>query len=76
MSTKKKHDSNMGCRKIAHWLNNNGYITPRENEFKNTHVISILERKGIRDGRMLYWRNLKIEKFRLILLKTLIQFED
>jgi len=42
----------MGYRKISHWLNENGYKTPRGKRFFNTHVHSILKKKRIRDERM------------------------
>ena len=32
------HDEGMGYRKIAQWLNENGYQTPRGKKFFNTHV--------------------------------------
>ena len=43
----------MGYRKIAQWLNENGYTTPRGHEFKNTHVFSIFKKKKLRDKRLL-----------------------
>ena len=46
------HDSGMGYRKIACWLNEHGYTTPRGHEFKNTHVFSILKKKKVRDERL------------------------
>jgi hypothetical protein len=42
----------MGYRKIAQWLNENGYKTPRGKRFFNTHVFSILKKKRIRDERL------------------------
>jgi hypothetical protein len=45
------HDSGMGYRKIAYWLNEHGYTTLRGHEFKNTHVFSILQKKKVRDER-------------------------
>ncbi|MDA0787115.1 MAG: recombinase family protein, partial [Proteobacteria bacterium] len=30
------HDEGMGYRKIAQWLNENGYTTPRGKKFFNT----------------------------------------
>jgi len=49
---KELHDGGMGYRKISHWLNENGYKTPRGKRFFNTHVHSILKKKRIRDERM------------------------
>ena len=40
------HDSGMGYRKIARWLNENAYKTIRGHEFKNTHVFSVLKRRN------------------------------
>jgi len=45
------HDEGMGYRRIAQWLNENGYQTPRGKRFFNTHVFSILKKKRIRDER-------------------------
>ena len=42
----------MGYRKIAQWLNENGYKTPRGKKFFNTHVYSILKSKRLRDRRL------------------------
>jgi hypothetical protein len=42
----------MGYRKIAQWLNENGYQTLRGKRFFNTHVFSILKKKRIRDERL------------------------
>ena len=38
---KELHDSGLGYRRIAYWLNENQYKTPRGHEFKNNHVHSI-----------------------------------
>ena len=42
---KELHDGGMGYRRIAHWLNENNYQTPRGKIFKNNHVFSILFKK-------------------------------
>ena len=34
--------ADLGYKKIAYWLNQNQYKTPRGHEFKNNHVHSIL----------------------------------
>ena len=60
----------MGYRKIAQWLNENGYTTPRGHEFKNTHVFSILEKKKVRDERQNKRYELEIGKLSMILLNT------
>ena len=49
---KELHDSGLGYRKIAYWLNENQYKTPRGHEFKNTHVHSILKKRRIRNERI------------------------
>ena len=49
---KRLHDKGMGYRKIAHWLNANGYKTPRGKMFFNTHIFSILKKKRLRDERL------------------------
>ena len=46
------HDKGMGYRKIAYWLNDNGYKTPRGKKFFNTHVFSILKKKRLREERL------------------------
>ena len=45
-------DNGMGYRKIAVWLNENGYQTPRGKRFYGNHVFSILKRKRQRDERL------------------------
>ena len=42
----------MGYRKIAQWLREKGYKTPRGKRFFNTHVYSILKKKRLRDERL------------------------
>ena len=46
------HDSGLVYRRIAYWLNENQYKTPRGNEFKNNHVHSILKKRRIRNERI------------------------
>ena len=46
------HDGGMGYRKIAVWLNEKGYQTPRGKRFFNNHVFSILKKKRLRDERL------------------------
>ncbi len=46
------HNEGLGYRKIAVWLNENGYKTPRGKRFFNTHVFSILKKKRLRDERL------------------------
>jgi hypothetical protein len=38
--------------KIADWLNENDYPTPRGNKFRSPHVHSIVKKKKIRDVRL------------------------
>ena len=49
---KELHDSGLGYRRIACWLNDNQYKTPRGHEFKNNHVHSILKKRRIRNERI------------------------
>jgi len=49
---KELHDNGLGYRKIAYWLNENQYKTPRGHEFKNNHVYSILKKRRIRNERI------------------------
>ena len=49
---KNLYDEGLGYRKIACWLNENGYLTPRGKKFYNTHVFSILKKKRQRDERL------------------------
>ena len=49
---KELHDSGLGYRRIAYWLNDNGYKTPRGFEFKNNHVLSILKKRKLRMERI------------------------
>lgn len=42
----------LGYRKIAQILNKEGYKTPRNTVFKNTHVFSIYKKGNIRKERM------------------------
>ena len=49
---KELHDSGLGYRRIAYWLNEHGYKTPRGCEFKNTHVFSILKKRRLRVERI------------------------
>ena len=55
--TQNLHDEGLGYRKIAQWLNENEYQTPRGKKFFNTHVYSILKKKRLRDERL----NQKVE---------------
>ena len=46
------HDGGLGYRKIAQWLREKGYKTPRGKRFYGNHVYSILKRKQLRDTRL------------------------
>ena len=59
--------SGLGYRKIAYWLNDNGYNTPRGHSFKSGHVYSILKKRRLRDKK--YGQASKIE-IRDVRLKT------
>ena len=67
---KQKHESSIGYRRIAYWLNEHGYTTPRGHEFKNTHVFSILKKKKVRGERQNKRYELEIGKLSMILLDT------
>ena len=45
-------DEGLGYRKIAYWLRDKGYKTPRGKRFYGNHVYSILKRKQQRDTRL------------------------
>jgi len=62
---KTMHDSGIGYRRIAYWLNEHGYTTPRGHEFKNTHVFSILKKKLIRDTRLNKRYKFEIDNLRI-----------
>ena len=49
---KEFHDGGLGYRRIAYWLNENQYKTPRGHELKNNHVHSILKKRRIRNERI------------------------
>ena len=70
------HDSGMGCRRIAYWLNEHGYATPRGHEFKNTYVFSILKKKKLRDKRLNNINKFRIENMHLIMLETPMILEN
>ena len=70
------HDSGMGYRRIAYWLNEHGYTTPRGHEFKNTHVFSILKKKKLRDKRLNNINKFRIENMHLIMLETPMSLEN
>ena len=60
------HNEGMGYRKIARWLNERGYLTPRGKRFFNNHVFSILKKKRLRDERLnreveVEYRNFSLE---------------
>lgn len=66
----------MGYRKIAVWLNEHGYKTPRGHEFKNTHVFSILKKKHNRDKILKQIHKYEIENLRVLFLDTPIMLEN
>ena len=60
------HDEGLGYKRIAHWLNENGYQTLRGKKFYNNHVYSILKKKRLRDERLnreveVEYRNFSLE---------------
>ena len=48
---KELYEGGLGYRRIAYWLNDNGYKTPKGNEFKNNHVHSILKKRRLSNKR-------------------------
>ena len=70
------HDSGKGYCRIAYWLNEHGYNTPRGHEFKNTHVFSILKKKKLRDKRLNNINKSRIENMHLIMLETPMILEN
>ena len=48
---KELKNSGLGYRKIAYWLNDNEYKTPRGHSFKSGHVYSILKKRRLRDEK-------------------------
>ena len=61
------HDPGTGYRRIACWLNEHVYTTPRGHEFKNTYVFSILKKKKVRDERRNKRYELEMGKLSMIL---------
>jgi hypothetical protein len=49
---KELHDGRIGYRKIALWLNDNGYQTKRRKRFSHSSVYAILKRKRQRNERL------------------------
>ena len=72
---KTMHDSGIGYRRIAYWLNEHGYTTPRGHEFKNTHVFSILKKKKLRYKRLNIRHKFEIKNTSLIVLEIPIMLE-
>ena len=72
---KTMHDSGIGYRRIAYWLNEHGYTTLRGHEFKNTHVFSILKKKKLRDKRLNIRHKFEIKNTSLIVLEIPIMLE-
>ena len=70
---KELHDSGLGYRRIAYWLNDNGYKTPRGKKFRNTHAWSIVKKKRIREVRLSRSYEPKLTDFSLRFIdKTLL----
>jgi hypothetical protein len=49
---KEMRESGLGYRRIAYWLNDNGYKTPRHCSFLGAHVFSILKKRRLREERI------------------------
>ena len=49
---KELYEGGLGYRRIAYWLNDNGYKTPRGHEVKNNHVHSILKKRRLGNKRL------------------------
>jgi DNA-binding transcriptional MerR regulator len=58
----------LSYNKIAHYLNENEYKTPRNKTFRGPHVHSIVKKKAIRDERLNREHPLEIENFSIIYL--------
>ena len=48
---KQLQNEGLGYRKIAYWLNEKGYKTPRGYSFKCGHVYSIIKKRQLRDEK-------------------------
>tara|TARA_B100001121_G_scaffold308931_1_gene334233 strand:- start:504 stop:851 length:348 start_codon:yes stop_codon:yes gene_type:complete len=68
---REKHNSGMGYRLIANWLNKHKYKTLRGHKFKNSHVYSILKKKRIANERMENKSEFVIQDLGLIFKKIL-----
>ena len=49
---KKLHDSGLGYRRIAYWLNEEGYLSIRGKKFRGAHVHSIVKKKRLKDEKL------------------------
>lgn len=58
----------LSYNKIAYYLNENDYKTPRKKTFRGPHVHSIIKKKAIRDERLNREYSLVIESFSIIYL--------
>ena len=58
--------SGLGYRRIAYWLNDNGYKTPRGHSFKSGHVYSILKKRRLRNERYSKKPTYQYEDFRIV----------
>ena len=70
---KELHDSGLGYRRIAYWLNLKGYSTVRGKIFLGSHVHSIIKKKMKRDIKVSKNHKSKICDFSLRFIdKTVI----
>ena len=61
-------DEGLSYNKIACYLNENEYKTPRDKTFRGPHVHSIMKKKAIRDEHLNREYPLEIEDFSIIYL--------
>jgi len=61
-------EQGLSYNKIACYLNENEYKTPRNKTFRGTHVHSIVKKKAIRDERLNRGYPLEIQDFSIIYL--------
>ena len=59
---KSLHDSGMGYRKIAQYLNEKGIKTARENSWVNTQVFSVLKKYRLRQERI---KNVRLKEHKM-----------
>ena len=70
-------DKGWNYKKIAYWLNENNYTTPRNKKFADAHAYSIVKKKRIREKRLTTMYPPKLPDFALRFVdRTLINSSD